>query len=249
MKIKKSIDYSSAEITNNRNRTMLTLIIVSSGILLIALLALIIILLANETEKFESAKWVFNAIIPLIASWIGTVIAFYFGRENFESATRSAMALTRETLDDIQVENIMINVKTIVYRKIDQAEDTKSLLSSIISLYKDIDKDRIPIFSASLNPRYIIQKSTMIDYINSKQDKKADLSLKDMINDNPKKYSFETNEGFVVVSRTNTVEEALNKMNSVKGCQDVFITDSGKETGEVVGWLTNTLISRFLTTR
>jgi hypothetical protein len=247
--MKKSIDYSSAEITNNRNRTILTLIIVSSGLLLIALLALIIILLANAQEKFESAKWVFNAIIPLIASWIGTVIAFYFGRENFESATRQAMALTRETLDDIKVENIMINVKTIVYRKVDEPDDVKSPLGTIIALYKDIDKDRIPIFTSALKPRFIIQKSTMIDYINSKQNVKPDLNLKDMIDDNPKKFSFETSEGFVVVSRTNTVEEALNKMNTVKGCQDVFITDNGKETGEVVGWLTNTMINRFLTTR
>jgi uncharacterized integral membrane protein/methyl coenzyme M reductase subunit D len=247
--MKKLIDYSSAEITNNRNRTILTLIIVSAGILLIALLAMIIILLAADQEKLESAKWVFNAIIPLIASWIGTVIAFYFGRENFESATRQAMALTREALDDIQVENIMINVKTIVYRKIDEADDAKSSLNSIINLYKDIDKDRIPIFSSLLKPRFIIQKSTMIDYINSKQNTKPDLNLKDMIADNPKKFTFETSEGFVVVLRTNTVEEALNKMNSVKGCQDVIITDNGKETGEVIGWLTNTMINRFLTTR
>jgi uncharacterized integral membrane protein len=247
--MKKAIDYSSTEVTNNRNRTLLTIIIVSSGILLIAVLALIIVLLASDQDKFESAKWVFNAIIPLIASWIGTVIAFYFGRENFESATRQAMALTRDTLDDIKVENIMINVKTVVYRKIDPADDVKSSLTSIITLYKDIDKDRIPVFSASLAPRFIIQRSTMIDYINSKQITKPDLNLKDMITDNPNKYSFEANEGFIVVSKTNTVEEALNKMNSIKGCQDVFVTDSGKETGEVIGWLTNTMINRFLTTR
>jgi hypothetical protein len=38
-------------------------------------------------------------------------------------------------------------------------------------------------------------------------------------------------------------------MNSVTGCKDVFITDNGKETGEVIGWLPNTLINRFLTTK
>ena len=185
--MKKSIDYSSTEITNNRNRAILTLIIVSSGLLLIAILALVIILLASDQDRFESAKWVFNAIIPLIASWIGTVIAFYFGRENFESATRQAMALTRDTLVDINVENIMISVKTIVYRKIDPADDVKYSLDSIFNLYKDIDKDRIPIFSTLLQPRLIIQKSTMIDYMNSKQNANADLSLKDMIDDNPNK--------------------------------------------------------------
>lgn len=247
--MKKSIDYSSTEVTNNRNRTVLTLIIVSSGVLLIAILAIIIILLAGAEEKFESAKWVFNAIIPLIASWIGTVIAFYFGRENYESAARQALALTKDTLEDIKVENIMISVKTIVYRTIDPKNDDKSSLTEIIDLYKDISKDRIPVFTSLLIPRYIIQKNTLIDYINSKKDAKAGLTLKDMIADNPNKYSFETTEGFVVVSSTNSVEEALNKMNNISGCKDVFITDNGKETGEVIGWLTNSMINRFLTTR
>ena len=159
------------------------------------------------------------------------------------------MALTRDTLVDINVENIMIAIKTIVYRKIDPVEDGKISLYSIINLYKDIDKDRIPIFTTLLKPRLIIEKSTMIDYINSKKSANADLSLKDMIADNPGKFSFEAVEGFVVVSNTNTVEQALNKMNNVKGCKDVFITDNGKETGEVVGWLPNTVINRFLTTR
>ncbi len=245
----RTIDYSSAEITNNRNRTWLTLSIVISGISLIAVLAFFIINLANKEEKFESAKWVFNATIPLIASWIGTVLAFHFGRENYESATKQALALTKEALEDISVENIMISIKAIVYRKIDNADDNKSLLEPIITLYKDIDKDRIPVFTSALHPRLIIHRSTMIDYFNIKKGTKADPNLKDMLDENPNKYSFEKEEGFVIISITNTVEEALKKMNSIKGCQDVFITKTGKEKEEVLGWLPNTLINRFLTTK
>lgn len=247
--MKKSVDYSATQMINNKYRSWLTITIVILGFIVIIALAIIIIVLTTPLERPESTKWIFNAIIPLIASWIGTVIAFYFGRDNFESATRQALALTREYLEDINVNNIMIDVKTIVYRKVDPADDGKSSLTSIINLYKDIDKDRIPVFSTSLIPRFIIHRSTMIDYINAKQNTQADLSLKDIITDNPNKYSFEAEGGFVVVSKTATVEEAFNKMNNVKDCKDVFITDSGKETAEVIGWLTNTLINRFLTTR
>jgi len=247
--MRRTIDYSSAEITNNRNRTWLTAGIVISGILLIAVLAFFIVNLANENDKFESAKWVFNAIIPLIASWIGTVLAFHFGRENYESATKQALALTKEVLEDISVENVMISIKTIVYRKIDPADDDKSLLDPIITLYKDIDKDRIPIFTSALHPRLIIHRNTMIEYFNGKKGSKADPNLKDMLADNPNKYSLEKEEGFVLISIKNTVEEALNKMSSIKGCQDVFVTKNGKEKEEVLGWLPNTLISRFLTTK
>jgi hypothetical protein len=247
--MRRIIDYSSAEITNNRNRTWLTAGIVISGILLIAILAYAIVNLANEKDKFESAKWVFNAIIPLIASWIGTVLAFHFGRENYESATKQALALTKEVLEDISVENVMISIKTIVYRKIDPADDDKSPLDPIITLYKDIDKDRIPIFTSALYPRLIIHRNTLIDYVSGKKATKADPNLKDILADNPNKYSLEKEEGFVLISITNTVEEALNKMTSIKGCQDVFVTKSGKEKEEVLGWLPNTLINRFLATK
>ncbi len=245
--MRRTIDYSSAEITNNRNRTWLTAGIVISGILLIAVLAFAIVNLANENEKFDSAKWVFNAIIPLIASWVGTVLAFHFGRENYESATKQALALTKETLEDISVENVMIGIKTIVYRKIDPTDDDKSVLDPIITLYKDIDKDRIPIFTSALHPRLIIHRNTMIDYVNSKKVTKAVLNLKDMLADNPNKFSFEKQEGFVIISKTNTIEEAIDKMNSIKDCQDVFVTNNGKEKEEVIGWLPNTLMNRFLT--
>jgi len=49
----------------------------------------------------------FNVIIPLLATWIGTVLAFYFGRENFEAASKQYKSiinqLTPDILDDVEV--------------------------------------------------------------------------------------------------------------------------------------------------
>lgn len=244
------IDYSSNKIVNNRNRTILTVIIIVFGIALMTLLAILTILKA--TDKYEASQWVFNAIIPLIASWIGTVIAFYFGRDNFDAATQQVLALTKDTLDDINVENIMINVKTIVARKVDSKDDVKNKLSEIIDLYNRIDKDRIPIFSTELIPRYIIHRANMNEYVARKKDeenKVNELTLKNIIDDNKEKFSYNKEKGFVTVSKTNSVKEALEKMNKIEDCQDVFITENGKETGKVLGWLTNSLINRFLTVK
>jgi heme/copper-type cytochrome/quinol oxidase subunit 2 len=34
-------------------------------------------------EFIDTAKYVFAAVLPVVAAWVGTVMAFYFGRENF----------------------------------------------------------------------------------------------------------------------------------------------------------------------
>jgi hypothetical protein len=49
---------------------------------------------------------VFNTVLPVIATWVGTVLAFYFGSENFRQAAES----TREALGQLAPENKIIDV-------------------------------------------------------------------------------------------------------------------------------------------
>jgi hypothetical protein len=242
------IDYSSTEVTNNRVRTWLTIALVGLGLLSLLIIGYEIIKLAGEKDKFESSKWVFNAIIPLIASWIGTILAFHFGRENYEAATKNALALNKEVIEEIKVENIMIDVKTIYYQKIESQNYINIILDELIKDYIKAEKDRILIFSPNCNPELIIHRSTLAEYINQKGSQtKGPLTLHDLTEDNKEKFSFKKEEGFAIVKKDDSVKEAFNKMNTIKGCQDVIITDTGDEKGKVIGWLTNTLINRFLT--
>src|SRR5437660_837167 len=41
---------------------------------------------------FNTAQYVLTAVLPVVAAWVGTVLAFYFGRENYESAAKSTTA-------------------------------------------------------------------------------------------------------------------------------------------------------------
>lgn len=248
MRRAKDFDFTNTERTNNRNRTRLTNLIVGLGFGILTILSIITIYVAGKDNRFESAETVFNTIIPLIASWIGAVIAFYFGRDNYEAATEQVIALTRDTLDEISVENIMINSKTIVAQQIDQQDEATIDLSSLIELYNTIDKDRIPIFSSKLTARYIIHRSTMVEYKESKSISQPNtLTLGQMITENPKRFGYREERGFVTVAKNITLEKAIEEMNAVKDCQDIFVTDNGKEDGKVLGWLTDSLINRFLT--
>src|SRR5687767_13480546 len=44
---------------------------------------------AARREFVETGKYIFAAIVPVVAAWVGTVMAFYFGKENFKAATES----------------------------------------------------------------------------------------------------------------------------------------------------------------
>ena len=89
----------------------------------------------------------FNIILPVAASWIGTVIAFYFGRDNFEAATQKIQEITQKTpidiLDNISVEQIMINLKTMV--SMEYAEVEKKTVKELENFLSKYNKSRLPI--------------------------------------------------------------------------------------------------------
>ena len=183
MSKRRHINFSSDQETNNWNRTNVTYLIIGIGMFIIIFLSCLTIYIGKSAE---SAQKVFNAVIPLIGTWIGAVIAFYFGRDNYDAAAQQVIALTRETLDDINVENIMIHTKTIVAQKIDEGSEKEVKIADLITLYKKVEKDRIPIFSSTLVPRYIIHRSLMEEYKEkNKSIPEGDLTLDKLLKDHP----------------------------------------------------------------
>ena len=50
----------------------------------------------------------FNAVIPVIATWIGTILAYYLSKSNFEAANRSVMSLaTLRSVMDNKIESLV----------------------------------------------------------------------------------------------------------------------------------------------
>lgn len=44
---------------------------------------------ASDTDKIEAAKTIFNAILPLIGAWVGSILAYYFGAKQAEEAKKA----------------------------------------------------------------------------------------------------------------------------------------------------------------
>jgi hypothetical protein len=53
----------------------------------------------NDGELRQSSRLVFNALLPLLATWVGMVLAYYFSRKNFETASQSVERMVSLTVE------------------------------------------------------------------------------------------------------------------------------------------------------
>jgi len=109
----------SAEI-DVQTRQKLAARIVTIGPIAIAVLSVVIVGAAAFTNAGtglkESTQLVFTAVLPLVGTWVGTVLAFYFAKENFEAASRA----TKEILGiDEKLKSILVSTVMIPISKID----------------------------------------------------------------------------------------------------------------------------------
>src|SRR6476620_8534985 len=92
------------------------------GSVVLAIIAFIIIIAGiillvvahNDDKGTERAltliTGIFYALLPVIATWVGTVIAFYFGKANFEVASKNVDALVKHiTSSDEKLQSIQIS--------------------------------------------------------------------------------------------------------------------------------------------
>ncbi|WP_340063306.1 hypothetical protein [Ascidiimonas aurantiaca] len=222
----------------NRNRLATTVIWFT--FMAIIILALVYYLTNRDPETMNT---IFNTLIPLFATWVGTVLAFYFGKENFDIASKRYNnlidKLSPDVLDDIKVSQIMISKQTMVFKNLNEVEDKK--VKEIIDFLSEIKKTRLPILEDE-KIKYIIHKTTFLNALNELGDEASatTYSFKDFIaNDvyKDKALSYLQFEENVILEE---IRSALGRNSNIK---DVFIIGTQKN---VVGWITDTLLLRYL---
>jgi len=190
-----------------------------------------------HTDKCDPVdEKIFSTLIPLFATWVGTILAFYFGRENFEAATKRydeiINRLTPELLDDIPVNQIMISRKTMISLNLKDAKNKN--IKDLIDYLDLTDKSRLPILSDE-KPKYIIHKSFLLEAL-SKQET-GEMSFDDFVAKYPIVGIIKT------VREGDILENVRSLMRDNSDVKDVFAINAE---GKVTGWLTDVLIMRFI---
>lgn len=249
----------AADGTNGGRETIAKYVILCAGIgiVVIAVLAvggasLPLLFVADKggvVDKVTSnISTVFNALLPLFGTWVGTVLAYYFSKDNFQTATEATKDLLgrmEENLRKTKVENAWTPFAAIkgITLKAGQ-DDTAVSMSDLQNMFSDT-VTRIPIFNPDNSIRYLVHRSEYYRFgfeagINDAQGNLK--TLKDMVAYRDLGTTLTT---FACVASGATLADAKAKMDAVAGAQDVFVTSSGEKASPVLGWITNTDIVKY----
>ena len=106
-------EQAAASAADQTTRNRIAFWITLGGMVGVTILGIVVICLAPDGKsKSDAAQLVFGSVLPLLGTWVGTVLAFYFAKANFESAARHAKDLLgiTERLRAIPVESVMLKI-------------------------------------------------------------------------------------------------------------------------------------------
>jgi predicted lipoprotein len=235
-------------------------LIICSGIGLVVV-SIVVIYFAKAADTDKTSTMVFNTLVPLFGTWVGTVIAFYFSSANYKAATDGVRDLVKqltpaEKLASVPVTQAMIsrqNMKVVTLQTtanaaqaaIDTAADAKNLQTDINPMLRGQNAvSRIPVLDQNDVSMFIIHESLLYQY-GAVADNPPDVpiaaqrTLRNFLNYNNNSMRDRVSNTRAFVSASASLADAKTAMDKVNGCQDVFVTQTGQSTEPVLGMLTN----------
>ncbi|KJR40235.1 hypothetical protein MCHI_003870 [Candidatus Magnetoovum chiemensis] len=223
----------------------LAIIVVTASLYIIFILSLL-----TFYCKGQSSKEILNVLLPVLGTWVGVVLAYYFSKSNFESAQRTIDSLTDKLTPDekikkITVLSVMMDRNKMYYKKWSELKDNL-LLTDVLFLLDENKNSRLPIFEDDFTAKYLIHRRMLDKFIADSvlkegKDPKT-LTFDDLLKNDEIKAMIESNYGFV--SKSSNLSDAKRVMiDEMEKCSDVFVTENGKSTEEVIGWITDNIIT------
>jgi len=196
----------------------------------------------------ETSRMVFNALLPLTGTWVGTVLAYYFSRKNFEAASQSVERLVSLTLEQrlgqLSLTKEMIPLSRITLYTIPAGKQPTDVPLAEIKAKLGGSITRVPIVNDTGVVQYIVHQSGLYKFIAEQATAGktvAALTLQDLVDD-AELNNWVTN--IVYAAESESVADAKKKMEHKKGCQDLVVTKTGTRDEPMLGWMTNVDIGR-----
>jgi predicted transcriptional regulator len=177
----------------------------------------------------------------LFGTWVGTVLAYYFGHENYQSGSDNTINAVRqlspeERLRSIPVTDVMTH--PVFSYSVNDAETTK--LQDIISELNERDYERLPVLKASRAVEALFYREDLTwCFPGLTAEERAAKTLKDLLDSETSK-----KRPYTFVGRQATLAEARDAMTKIENCKVVFVTETGRSDDAVVGMITNTDIAK-----
>jgi hypothetical protein len=199
----------------------------------------------------DGMDFIGKSLLPLWGTWIGTVLAFYFGKANFDAASKSYQEVIKtlssaEKMAGIKVTEVMIVTSKIEFLNLEKEKEKK--ISDILKYERFKKYNRFAVFEPDNILKCIIHRSTFHQFIALKVEEgmmneaiKA-LTLNDILNEPNAEIKNILAKGYDFVSQSATLLDAKNAMDAIAECQDIFVSQTGKISEPVLGLITNNII-------
>lgn len=226
---------TAAPLNDADRRYRLARMIIVASILSIGTASGLAIGLASD--RGQTTQLVFSAVLPVLGTWVGTVLAFYFARDNLQAATDSTLRLTGRTDPRTPVTQVMVPRERMTARTLAPGGNPADLaLTDLAGAMAAAAVKRVPILTATGAVAYLVHQSTLDSFAQAHGSQLSG-TLADLVAD-PTLGPPVKALGFVGPHAV--VAEARAALRAVDQCNDVFVTTSGQSADPVLGWLTNT---------
>ena len=217
-------------------RTILALIISIFSIVGVTIISIVFILVSSGNERKEAAAQVFSGVLPLYGTWVGTLLAFYFAKENFESAREAFQNSSSDALESIPVSAVISNI---FFSVSSTSQDDKSKnLNELKEELRQNKRRRLPVLTEAGKLDFLVYYLDIDSYLNNREEPEPEnLKLADFI-DFIRKHPDKA-KPVVYVDKNISVAKANEKRKRKLNCQDIMVTDTGNENGKVIGYLTD----------
>lgn len=251
-----------AEARNDaRNRERIALGVLVTSIAAVLIISGIVVWRHNDKETSQS---VMSATLPLYGTWVGTILAFYFSRNAFESASTassrnaeifnqfnkslvSAPPSPDNTLAKISLKSL---ANGLIFSQNDLAKPLQEVVNDMVSKerYKtivvDAEKKYVDLISRINASAFLTQPgspSTQPPTVNAPS---TPPSMKDYL-DWRRKQGVKAQPIVVFLPETATLADADTQLKATPGCRDIIVTSDGNRTSPVVVYVTDTDINEY----
>lgn len=245
---------SSLEAKSRRWLTFFVVLVAVSGVVALGITALLAHATSPADTLFERIKYVSATILPLLATWVGTILAFYFSKDSLAAATQSVTDLSRtlsslDKLKSFPVAQKMRPFSAITFEQIDAGGEDKETLVTLLKKFSRFE--RIIILDSHNVVRLLVYRSIVERYISQVATGAStpvsghtleQLTLKDLIASSSDMQQLVTGS-FGFVAQSATLADAKQVMDKIPKCGDVFVTQTGQPTEPLLGWVTDNLIA------
>ena len=235
-------------------RYYLSLIIIATALGILILLSVLIIQKGDPQNQVKP-QTVFTAIIGLIGTWVGTILAFYFSKESFDAASKNTQTLIdkvvtgQQILQETVVTEAMIWFDDIAHVPIDVNNTQSFLLKNLLNDH--LNKFyRLPFINADQKVWGITHRSVLDRFMTTAAlngENINELSLQDLLNSDIKTQVL---TGFDTIGPKQSLADAKEAMEKASKndimCSDIFVTHDGTKNSRIIGWITNAVINENL---